>query len=114
GRPQTLNIALAASGLLELLSQQPQPVNLAPGVRTTLFVPVRALEGFGEGEIQATISGLNLPGETLDAQHKQWQIGVRPAWPAQTVNSGIALAPGESWHVPEQHLANVSPATLQG
>ncbi|ECA8075478.1 alpha-2-macroglobulin family protein, partial [Salmonella enterica subsp. enterica serovar Typhimurium] len=22
--------------------------------------------------------------------------------------------PGESWHVPEQHLANVSPATLQG
>ncbi len=26
-RPQTLNIALAASGLLELLSQQPQPVN---------------------------------------------------------------------------------------
>ncbi|EGB2359262.1 alpha-2-macroglobulin family protein [Salmonella enterica] len=113
-RPQTLNIALAASGLLELLSQQPQPVNLAPGVRTTLFVPVRALEGFGEGEIQATISGLNLPGETLGAQHKQWQIGVRPAWPAQTVNSGIALAPGESWHVPEQHLANVSPATLQG
>ncbi len=92
-RPQTLNIALAASGLLELLSQQPQPVNLAPGVRTTLFVPVRALEGFGEGEIQATISGLNLPGETLGAQHKQWQIGVRPAWPAQTVNSGIALAP---------------------
>ncbi|EPP6712025.1 alpha-2-macroglobulin family protein [Salmonella enterica subsp. enterica serovar Chester] len=113
-RPQTLNIALAASGLLELLSQQPQPVNLAPGVRTTLFVPVRALEGLGEGEIQATISGLNLPGETLGAQHKQWQIGVRPAWPAQTVNSGIALAPGESWHVPEQHLANVSPATLQG
>ncbi len=86
----------------------------APGVRTTLFVPVRALEGFGEGEIRATISGLNLPGETLGAQHKQWQIGVRPARPAQTVNSGIALAPGESWHVPEQHLANVSPATLQG
>ncbi|WP_139129872.1 hypothetical protein, partial [Salmonella enterica] len=59
-RPQTLNIALAASGLLELLRQQPQPVNLAPGVRPTLFVPVRALEGFGEGEIEATISGLNL------------------------------------------------------
>ncbi|MGS9179449.1 hypothetical protein ACQWHJ_25510, partial [Salmonella enterica subsp. enterica serovar Infantis] len=34
-RPQPLNIALAASGLLERLSQQPQPVNLAPGVRTT-------------------------------------------------------------------------------
>ncbi|MGS9149623.1 hypothetical protein ACQWF9_26020, partial [Salmonella enterica subsp. enterica serovar Infantis] len=81
-----------------------------PGVRTTLFVPVRALEGFGEGEIQATNSGLNLPGETLGAQHQQWHIGVRPAWPAHTGNRGIALAPGERWQVPEQQLAHVSPA----
>ncbi len=41
-KPQTLTIELAASGLLELVSQQPAPVNLAPGVRTTLFIPVRA------------------------------------------------------------------------
>ncbi|EDW8351968.1 hypothetical protein BG175_003686 [Salmonella enterica subsp. enterica serovar 6,8:-:1,2] len=44
--------------------------------------------------------------------------GIRPQFAAKAVydyrTSGIALAPGESWHVPEQHLANVSPATLQG
>ncbi|MGY5464848.1 alpha-2-macroglobulin family protein [Citrobacter koseri] len=113
-KPQTLTIELAASGLLELVSQQPAPVNLAPGVRTTLFIPVRAKEGFGEGELQATLTGLNLPGETLPAQHKQWKIGVRPAWPAQTVNSGTVLLAGETWHAPAQNLENFSPVTLQG
>lgn len=113
-KPQTLTIELAASGLLELVSQQPAPVNLAPGVRTTLFIPVRAKEGFGEGELQATLTGLNLPGETLPAQHKQWKIGVRPAWPAQTVNSGTVLQTGETWHAPAQNLENFSPVTLQG
>lgn len=113
-KPQTLTIELVASGLLELVSQQPAPVNLAPGVRTTLFIPVRAKEGFGEGELQATLTGLNLPGETLPAQHKQWKIGVRPAWPAQTVNSGTVLQAGETWHAPAQNLENFSPVTLQG
>ncbi|HHT2969095.1 alpha-2-macroglobulin family protein [Citrobacter koseri] len=113
-KPQMLTIELAASGLLELVSQQPAPVNLAPGVRTTLFIPVRAKEGFGEGELQATLTGLNLPGETLPAQHKQWKIGIRPAWPAQTVNSGTVLQAGETWHAPAQNLENFSPVTLQG
>ena len=113
-KPQTLTIELAASGLLELVSQQPAPVNLAPGVRTTLFIPVRAKEGFGEGELQATLTGLNLPGETLPAQHKQWKIGVRPAWPAQTVNSGTVLQAGETWHAPAQNLETFSPVTLRG
>ncbi|MDU1026593.1 MAG: alpha-2-macroglobulin family protein, partial [Leclercia adecarboxylata] len=35
-------------------------------------------------------------------------------FPAQTVNTGTMLKPGESWHAPEQHLANFSPVTLQG
>ncbi|MDM3012437.1 alpha-2-macroglobulin family protein [Citrobacter sp. CK187] len=113
-KPQMLTIELAASGLLELVSQQPAPVNLAPGVRTTLFIPVRSKEGFGEGELQAMLTGLNLPGETLPAQHKQWKIGVRPAWPAQTVNSGTVLQAGETWHAPAQNLENFSPVTLQG
>lgn len=60
-------------------------------MRTTLFIPVRALPGYGDGEIQATISGLALPDETVADQQKQWKIGVRPAFPAQTVNYGTAL-----------------------
>lgn len=39
-KPQKLNVALTASGLLELVSDSPAAVELAPGVRTTLFIPV--------------------------------------------------------------------------
>lgn len=113
-KPQTLNIKLAANGLLELMGQDPAPVNLAPCVRTTLFIPVRAREGFGDGEIQAEISGLTLPGETLPVQHKQWKIGVRPAFPAQTVNNGVALQPGATRQLPGEELTNFSPVTMQG
>lgn len=113
-KPQTLDIKLVASGLLELMGQDPAPVSLAPGVRTTLFVPVRAREGFGDGEIQAQISGLTLPGETLPVQHKQWKIGVRPAFPAQTINNGVALQPGATWQLPGEELMSFSPATMQG
>lgn len=113
-RPQSLNITLTASGLIELVSDQPAQVNLAPGVRTTLFVPVRAKEGFGDGELQATLSGLNVPGESIGPQQKQWKIGVRPAFPAQTVNNGVMLQPGESWTPPAEGGANFSPVTVQG
>ncbi|WP_342324033.1 alpha-2-macroglobulin [Kosakonia sp. BYX6] len=113
-QPQTLNVALTASGLLSLESAQPQPVHLPAGERTTLFIPVRALDGFGDGEISAQISGLALPGETFAPQQKQWKIGVRPPFAAQTINSGAMLNPGESWRAPGQHLAGISPATVQG
>ncbi|WP_373203819.1 alpha-2-macroglobulin family protein [Citrobacter amalonaticus] len=113
-RPQSLNVTLAASGLIELVSDQPAQVNLEPGVRTTLFVPVRAKEGFGDGELQATLSGLNVPGEDIGPQQKQWRIGVRPAFPAQTVNNGVMLQPGESWTLPEEGVMNFSPVTVQG
>ncbi|MBZ4069690.1 alpha-2-macroglobulin family protein [Escherichia fergusonii] len=113
-KPQKLNVTVSASGLLELVGESPAPVELAPGVRTTLFIPVRALTGFGDGEIQANISGLDLPGETFGDQHKHWKIGVRPAFPAQTVNYGFALQPGETWALPAESLSNFSPATLEG
>ena len=113
-KPQKLNVALTASGLLELVSDSPTAVELAPGVRTTLFIPVRALTGYGDGEVQATISGLDLPSETVADQHKQWKIGVRPAFPAQTVNYGMALQPGETWVMPVEELQNFSPVSLEG
>ncbi|MFK3705715.1 alpha-2-macroglobulin family protein [Klebsiella sp. NPDC088457] len=113
-RPQTLNVALTAGGLLRLDGEAIPPVQLAPGARRTLFVPVSASEGFGDGQVNATISGLALPGETFTPLQKQWKIGVRPAFPAQTVNSGAVLQPGESWQAPAGQTQGFSPATLQG
>ena len=113
-KPQTLNVQLAASGLIQLEGAQPAPITLQPGVRNIQFVPVSAKEGFGDGQVDITVSGLALPGETLPPVSKSWKLGVRPAFPAQTVNVGTALQPGESWNVPPDSLANFSPATVQG
>ncbi len=64
-KPQTLQVHLTASGLVTLSEGQLPPVQLAPGARSTLFIPVSALAGFGDGQVNATISGLSLPGETF-------------------------------------------------
>jgi uncharacterized protein YfaS (alpha-2-macroglobulin family) len=79
----------------------------------TLFIPVSAQNGFGDGAVQATVSGLTLPGETFSPLQKEWKIGVRPAFPAQTVNAGVALQPGESWTVPASQREGFIPETLQ-
>lgn len=113
-RPQTLNVALSASGLLQLDGAAIPPLQLAPGARSTLFVPVSARDGFGDGQVNATITGVALPGETFTPMQKQWKIGVRPAYPAQTVNSGAVLQPGERWQAPAGQTQGFSPATLQG
>jgi uncharacterized protein YfaS (alpha-2-macroglobulin family) len=113
-QPQQLSIHLKTSGLLALDSQPVQTVTLAPGARKTLFIPVRALDGFGDGQLDAQISGLNLPGETFAPQNKQWKLGVRPPFPAQSTNSGAILAPGEVWDISPQHISGLAPATLEG
>jgi uncharacterized protein YfaS (alpha-2-macroglobulin family) len=113
-QPQQLSINLKTSGLLALDSQPVQTVTLAPGARKTLFITVRALDGFGDGQLDAQISGLNLPGETFAPQNKQWKLGVRPPFPAQSINSGAILAPGEVWDISPQHISGLAPATLEG
>ena len=112
--PQQLTVNLKTSGLLSLDASSSLPGKLAPGARSTLFIPVRALDGFGDGELSAEITGLNLPGETVAPQMKQWKLGVRPAFPAQTVNSGAVLAPGEVWNISAGHLSGLAPKTLEG
>ncbi|MCA1922602.1 alpha-2-macroglobulin family protein [Buttiauxella noackiae] len=113
-QPQQLSINLKTTGLLALDSAPLQTVTLLPGARKTVFIPVRALSGFGDGELTAQISGLNLPGETFATQQKQWKLGVRPPFPAQNINSGAVLAAGEVWDIPPQHISGLAPATLEG
>ncbi len=49
-----------------------------------------ALAGFGDGQVNATISGLSLPGETF-ARCKTVENRRASGVPAQTVNSGAVL-----------------------
>ena len=113
-QPQQLNINLSTNGLIALDSAASQTLKLLPGARKTLFISVRALDGFGAGQLNAQISGVNLPGETFTALKKQWTLSVRPPFPAQSINSGAVLAPGEVWDIPPQHISGLAPATLEG
>lgn len=78
-----LNVALTASGLLELVSDSPATVELAPDY-CVLLPRCEHCAGYGDGEIQATSSGLALPGETVADQHKQWKNRRPSGVPAQT------------------------------
>ena len=94
--PQTLMVNLQASGLVKLEETASRQVSLSPGQRTTLFIPVSAAMGYGEGSIDAVISGLEVPGETLPLSKGHWTLGVRPARPRRPA----ALT---AWFIPVCH-----------
>lgn len=114
GQPQTLSLNWLASELLALKGESTQSVTLATGERKTVLVPVRALNGFGQGDIGLTISGMVLPGEKLPDYQHHWKIGVRPAYPAQTRHFANVLRSGESWSLPTEAMAGLVAETLQG
>ena len=113
-KPQQLTAQFTTSGLVQLETSNTQQLQLAPNVRQTLFIPVRAGQGYGDGEISARISGLALPNETFAPLVKNWKVGVRPAFAARTINSGAVLGPGEVWSPAPRHLNGLDAATLEG
>jgi uncharacterized protein YfaS (alpha-2-macroglobulin family) len=96
-----------------LTEGQLPPVQLAPGARSTLFVPVSALAGFGDGQVNATISGLSLPGnlrpaaETVENRRSSGVPGAdRQQRRRAAARRKLAGASGKS--------AGFAPQTLQG
>lgn len=98
--PQVNIEGLLAMGVEASASAEAAPAGLAlaPGERKTLRLPLTGLPGSGQGSVRVVLEGLDLPGEALDRIERNWQIGVRPAWPALTRAFAGALPPGgESW-----------------
>ena len=113
-QPQALKINVSASGQIALNGKIPASVQLAQGARTTLQIPVKALGGFGEGEVQVRVSGMSLPGETLAASERKWKIGVRPAYPAQTLSFDNVMQTGQNWQVMASAFNGLQQDTLSG
>ncbi|MCU1723969.1 alpha-2-macroglobulin family protein [Pseudomonas sp. 5P_5.1_Bac1] len=111
-QPQTLAVALATEGQLDLLGSSHQTLKLKPGQRVTLQVPVQAKGGFGQGRVTVRVDGLVLPGETDTGFSRDWTLGVRPAYPAQLKHYRVALK-DEPWSLPEQDLALFEQAGLE-
>lgn len=112
-RPQTLMVSLQASGLVTLEDTSSRQVRLQPGQRTTLYVPVSAAMGYGEGSIDALITGVEIPGETVAPGKGHWAVGVRPAWPAQTRSFNGVMHPDMPWQLPAEMFSGLVPATIQ-
>ena len=113
-QPQTLKVAVNASGLIALNGHIPASVQLAQGARTTLHIPVKAQGGFGDGAVQVKVSGMTLPNETLAPSERQWKIGVRPAYPAQTLSFDNVMQTGQSWQVMASAFNGLQSDTLSG
>ncbi|UFH49058.1 alpha-2-macroglobulin family protein [Pseudomonas sp. KNUC1026] len=112
GKEQTLTLNLSASGLLSLPEAAPRSIKLAQGQRTTLRFPVLAAGGFGQGQLQVKVNGLDLPGEPAEVFSREWKIGVRPAYPAVQRHYRAVLKDGE-WRLPEGELEAFEPAGRQ-
>ena len=63
----------------------------------------------GSGQVKVTVSGLDLPGETLAPFSREWTLGVRPAFPA-LLKHYRAVLKDQSWSLPEGELQAFEPA----
>lgn len=84
-KPQILSLDFKAEGLVSLVSAKDETIKLTKGERKTIQIPVKASEGLGNGKLSVTVKGLITEGKAPQALTRMWRIGVRPAYPAQTV-----------------------------
>ena len=108
-RSQTLTVQLNTEGPLTLLDAPRKQLQLAKGERQTLYVPVQASGGLGQGHIKVLIEGLDLPGETLPPITRDWTLGVRPAYPA-LVRHLRSVLKDQPWTLPAGALSPFEPA----
>ncbi|WP_339486748.1 alpha-2-macroglobulin family protein [Pseudomonas sp. EL_65y_Pfl2_R95] len=111
GQAQTLKVNVTASG--QLRSDYPeQSVQLKEGQRNTLHIPVSALGGYGQGHVKVAVQGLSLPDEVLKPFARDWDLGVRPAYPAQ-VRQYRSVIKDQPWSLPEGALDVFEAAGLE-
>ncbi len=110
-QPQTLQVALTAGLGMRLDGREgewQQSVELAAGARTTLPLQAVAGQQFGAVPLSLKVSGIE--GEA-DIE-RQWTLGVRPAWPAQSLSWQQPIQPGETFRFQGRALEGLLSKTL--
>lgn len=113
GTSQTLKVNIAATGLLQLAAPVSKDLTLENGKKTTLYIPLKAANGFGQGDVAVTISGLKLENQEDRTFQRTWTLGVRPAFPAATYNYSEVLRNGQSFILPENLMQTLDPSTME-
>lgn len=103
GAAQDLDVSLTFTGSLAADAERAKGtrLKLENGAKRTLDLPIKAVGGFGQGTITVKVSGLKLPDAADSTLTRDWQIGIRPAVPAQTRRFRTVIpAAGEAWTLP--------------
>lgn len=104
GQSQQIRPELSADDALAIKPfAQSEAVTLADGEKRTLFFQARAQAMEATAPIRLEIQGLKeTDGRPISLQ-REWALGLRPPWPAQSRRQDLALKPGETWQ-PESRL----------
>lgn len=111
GQAQSLQVELNAGAGIHLNNTGTawkQTVQLAAGARNTLSLQARAGARFGAVPLSLNVSGIS--GEP-DIERK-WILGVRPAWPAQSLNWQQSIEPDDTFTLQGSALQGLIPGTL--
>lgn len=113
GTAQQVQLKITTSGLLSMNEPIVRSLSLAKDQR--LMVPIEVLvhTGFGAGQVVAEITGLSLPDEQLLPVKRSWQLGVRPAYPAQQTRWRAVLK-DQPQSLPAELTQGYAPNTLEG
>ncbi len=111
---QSVAVQLSSNGLLAIANgAEHLQVQLAAKERKILDLPIRALPGYGVGELRLQVDGMQLPDETLVPLTRSWTLGVRPAYPAQNRSYQAVINAEQEWQLPPEALAGYQRGGLQ-
>lgn len=105
GTEQNLELELTASPPIAL-SEGSKKITLKDQEKTTLTFPVKAMDTFGPSGIELRLSGRDI---TIK---RDWQVGVRPAWPAIAEKTRRVLKKSEEFQAHRKEIQDLIPDTL--
>ena len=105
GKDQNLSLKMSASGPVSLQDGQ-RKIHLADQEKTTLVFPVKA-EKNGASKVKLDVSGLGKPFT------RDWQLGVRPGYPAISMITRDMLKPGQGFALGKEGVDKFVPETME-
>jgi len=107
GEPQTLAVQFNSEGPITLAGGE-RNVVLQNREKNTLLFDIEATDAVGLAAFY-----LHLSGSDMETVERQWQLGVRPAYPALLQQQSVLLQPGESFALGDEDLKGLLPNTVE-